>query len=68
LISSLNPVVQVLHSFSGVLGDVTSLVSAPSFSMVFYFYAAFQPTNVIFSGIDVLLGVCASLTFFDCIF
>jgi fungal STAND N-terminal Goodbye domain len=40
LIDRLRPVVQVVHAFSGVLGE------------------AFQPTKVIFVGIDVLLSVC----------
>lgn len=50
-IDCLSPVVQFVHSFSGILGEVAGLVP-------------FQPTNLIFVGIDVLFaaaeGVSAS--------
>ena len=38
LINCLNPAVQVLHAFSGVLGGVASLVSTPPSSMIYLFY------------------------------
>jgi hypothetical protein len=48
LINCLKPVVQVLHAFSGVLGGVASPVP-------------FQPTSVILSGIDILLGAAIAV-------
>ncbi|KAI0290399.1 hypothetical protein B0F90DRAFT_1671992, partial [Multifurca ochricompacta] len=44
LIDWLNPVVKVVHAFSGFLGEAVSLVP-------------FQPAKAIFVGIDVLLAI-----------
>ena len=67
LIDSLRPIVQVVHSFSNICGEVAGLVrNQLSIFFVFaYPYASlqapFQPTKAIFVGIDVLLSVCVTL-------
>ncbi|KAH9046109.1 hypothetical protein EDB84DRAFT_714921 [Lactarius hengduanensis] len=61
-IDCLNPVVQFVHAFSGILGEATSLIP-------------FQPAKLVFVGINVLFtaaeGVSASydalLELFECI-
>ena len=62
LISCLNPVVRVIHAFSGILGEAVSLVSHDSFRCVFVLcqlgQAPFPPAKAIFVGFDVLLAVC----------
>jgi hypothetical protein len=63
LIDSLNPVVKVIHAFSGILGEAASLVSRiPSFfvytfSLVYYYQVPFPPAGAIFAGLDILLAV-----------
>ncbi len=67
LIDRLSPVVRVLQPFSGLLGEVVSLVSYTCliYSLVFFsskvliqsHQAPFPPTKAIFVGIDVLLAV-----------
>jgi len=63
LITCLKPVVHVLHSVSGVLAEVASLVSpqtnSPQLVPFFTFrQVPFQPSKAILVGIDVLLAVC----------
>jgi hypothetical protein len=66
LINSLRPVVQVVHALSGVLGEVSGLVSKPPGSAAHYLMlfsslchqVPFQPTKAIFVSVDVLLSVC----------
>jgi hypothetical protein len=67
LINCLRPVVQVLHAFSGVLNDVARLYLPTShhFLTSRVQQVPFQPTNLIFNGVDILLCVCNLLTFFD---
>jgi fungal STAND N-terminal Goodbye domain len=59
LINRLRPVIQVIHAFSGVLGEVAGVVSGSSPSC----QVSFQPAKVIFVGVDVLLSVRISSTF-----
>lgn len=60
LISCLSPAVNVLQSFSGVLGEAVSLVSH-TFHMVTFFtrpsQVPFPPANALLAGIDALLAV-----------
>ena len=62
-IDCLNPVVQFVHTFSGILGEGARLVSCEqSFRCLLYFIlffhkVPFQPTKLIFVGIDVLFAV-----------
>jgi hypothetical protein len=66
LINCLRPVVQVLHAFSGVLNDVARLhLSTSDHFLTSRVQVPFQPTNLIFYGVDLLLCVCIFLTFFD---
>ncbi|KAH9953747.1 hypothetical protein BC827DRAFT_1159086 [Russula dissimulans] len=51
LINWLRPVVQVIHAFSGVLGEISVMPVVP-----------LQPTKAIFVGIDVLLMASISVT------
>ena len=64
LINCLRPVVQVVHAFSGVLGEVAGLVSPrncirlnPIFIPILTHQVPFQPTKAIFVSVDVLLSV-----------
>lgn len=62
LIDCLKPVVNVIHAFSEILGEVMSLVSRMG---SFFLYTSsplcnqvpFQPAGVIFVGVNVLLAV-----------
>jgi hypothetical protein len=63
LIDCLRPVVQIIHKFSNILGEVAGLVS---FGQRIHLLSLnphgsqqtpFQPTKAIFVGIDVLLSV-----------
>jgi hypothetical protein len=68
LINCLRPVVQVIHAFSGVLGEVGGLVSGSTLPASDIFLmpihqVSFQPTKAIFVGIDVLLSVNIFCTF-----
>jgi hypothetical protein len=70
LINCLRPVVQVLHTLSGVLNDVARLhlpTSDHFLTFTSHVQVPFQPTNLIFYGVDLLLCVCIFLiiTFFD---
>ena len=73
-IDCLKPVVQTLHSFSGLLAGVAALVSPPCFqdfqsnlSHPFCqpspLQSPFSPANTILVAVDVLLAVCISPTF-----
>ena len=66
LINCLRPVVQVLHEFSSVLDNVGGfhLPTSDPF-LTSRVQVSFQPTNVIFYGVDLLLCVCIFLTFSD---
>jgi hypothetical protein len=63
LINCLKPVVNVIHTFSGVLGEAVSLVSRiASFSLFIFspvccYQIPFQPAKAIFAGVDILLAV-----------
>jgi hypothetical protein len=63
LINCLKPVVQVLHTVTGVLGEAASLVSPMNQlaftigSLQLHFQIPFQPTKAILVGVDVLLTV-----------
>jgi hypothetical protein len=63
LIDCLNPVVKVIHAFSGIIGQAASFVSRiPSFfiftiSLVCYNQIPFPLAGVIFAGLDILLAV-----------
>ena len=65
-IECLSPVVQVVHTFSGILGEAAGLVSRVTqfpidlFSL-FPRKTPFQPAKLIFVGIDVLFTVRALL-------
>ena len=67
LINCLKPVVQVLHTVSGILGEVGAMVSQPNqlisshVSLLFPFQVPFQPTKAILVGVDVLLTVRIAL-------
>jgi hypothetical protein len=68
LISWLKPVVQVVHGFSGVLGQAISLVGRvcrflhfPSESSIVYLQVPFPPASAIFVSVDVLFSVCILL-------
>ncbi len=66
-IDCLDPVVQFVHAFSGIIGEAAGLVSREHFVLYFFllfffFYKVpFQPTKLIFVGIDVLFTVRAFL-------
>ena len=63
LIDCLRPVVKVIHALSGILGEGAGLVSDQHYTLLTRSYvyrslqAPFQPTKVIFTGIDILLSV-----------
>jgi hypothetical protein len=63
LIDCLKPVVNVIHTFSGVLGEAVSLVSRiVSFSLFIFspvccYQIPFKPAKAIFVGVDILLAV-----------
>jgi hypothetical protein len=64
LMSWIDPLVQVLHTFSDALGDGVSLarimnVDSNRIMMLTLLAKAFPPAKVIFTGIGVLLGVRA---------
>jgi len=67
LIDSLRPVVNLIHALSGILGERVGLVSDSHYILLTspYVYRSlqvpFQPTKVIFTGIDILLSVCSIL-------
>jgi len=67
LIDYLRPVVNVIHALSGILGEGAGLVSTQHYILLTspYVYRSlqvpFQPTKVIFTGIDILLSVCSIL-------
>jgi hypothetical protein len=71
LINCLKPVVQVLHTVSGVLGEAAAMVSPPNHIissdpiLKVIFQVPFQPTKAILVGVDVLLTVRVTFTFFD---
>ena len=72
LIDRLRPIVKVVHAFSGVLGEAAGLVSFRHCrNLQIYlspFQVPFQPTKVIFAGIDVLLSVrCTFLLYIGCL-
>ena len=66
-IDCINPVVQFVHTFSGILGEVAGLVSHGQscrsllFSL-FLYQVPFQPAKLIFVGIDILFSVRVLLT------
>ena len=67
LITSLSPAVKVLQAFSGILGEAVSLVSHkyyPFTRLNRIRQVPFPPAKALFVGIDVLLAVCPSNTFF----
>src|ERR1700733_9313817 len=59
LISCLSPSVNVIQAFSGVLGEVVSLVSHTCHLVTFFVTQSrqvpFPPANALLAGIDVLL-------------
>ena len=63
LIDCLSPVVQFVHAFSAILGEVAGLVSheqslrSPLLFLPFFHKVPFQPAKLIFVGIDVLFSV-----------
>jgi hypothetical protein len=58
LINWLTPVVQVIHTLSGVLGEAVSLTrSIVSTLSPFGYQVPFQPAKAIFVGMDVLITV-----------
>jgi len=63
LFDSLSPVVQVVHTFSAVFGEVAGFVRSgkriypPRSYLHVSLQVPFQPTKAIFVGIDVLLSV-----------
>ena len=63
LINHLKPVVQVLHTVSGILGEAATLVRAANrlacliASLQLCFQVPFQPAKAILVGVDVLLTV-----------
>jgi hypothetical protein len=66
LIGWLKPVVQVVHGFSGVIGQAISLVSRMRRFLLFsssliYHQVPFPPASAIFVSVDVLLSVCILL-------
>ena len=61
-IDCLSPVVQVVHAFSGILGEVAGLVSHGQslrslFLSLFPHQVPFQPAKLIFVGINILFSV-----------
>ena len=68
LIGRVRPVVQVIHAFSAVFGEVAGLVSS---SIRFFFsgpiivfpQVPFQPTRAIFVGVNVLFSVRVPILF-----
>jgi hypothetical protein len=66
-IDCLNPVVQFIHAFSEILGEVAGLVSREQlfrcllFFLLFFHKVPLQPAKLIFVGIDVLFAVRAFL-------
>jgi len=66
-IECVSPVVQVVHAFSGILGEAAGLVSRnQSFRcryclLIFPHQIPFQPASLIFAGIDVLFTVRTTL-------
>jgi len=68
LINCLKPVVQVLHTVSGILGEAAAMVSPPNHIissdpiLKVIFQVPFQPTKAILVGVDVLLTVRITLT------
>ena len=67
LITSLSPAVKILQAFSGILGEAVSLVSHkyhPFTHLNRLLQVPFSPAKALFVGIDVLLAVCPSNTFF----
>ncbi|KAH9969235.1 hypothetical protein BJV74DRAFT_799388 [Russula compacta] len=63
LIDCLNPVVKVIHSFSGILGEaagVVSLLSAYN-QITFYVLCIQPPFQAIFLGVDVLLSAAIAV-------
>src|SRR5216683_211643 len=71
LINCLKPVVQVLHTVSGILGEAAAMVSPPNHIISSHpilkviFQVPFQSTKAILVGVDVLLTVRITLTLFD---
>ena len=64
LINCLRPVVQVLHEFSGVLDNVGRFhLPTSEHFLTSRVQVSFQPTNVIFYGVDLLLCVCIFVTY-----
>ena len=69
LINCLNPVVKVIHAFSGVLGEAAGVVSLlfAYNQITFYVLCIQMPFQAIFVSFDVLLSVRISLVFPSCI-
>jgi hypothetical protein len=70
LIDCLSPVVHILHAFSDVLNEGTSLVSpVDSFFLIMNLHfrpqVPFPPTKAIFVGVDILLAVYIFFHFFS---
>ena len=71
MIDCLKPVVQVLHTVTGILGEAAVMVRPPNHLissgpiLKVIFQVPFQPTKAILVGVDVLLTVRVTLTFFD---
>ena len=64
LIDWLSPIVQFVHAFSGILGEVSCEQSSRSlFFIVLSSQVPFQPAKLIFVGINVLFTVRVFLTF-----
>jgi hypothetical protein len=67
LIKWLTPAVQVLHAFSGIIGESVGLVrNTPLFnciSSLLLFQVPFPPAGAIFVGLDALLSVCRVFPF-----
>lgn len=68
LISCLSTSVKVLHTLSGILGKVDSLVSLtylPVNSLTWHRQVHLSPAKAVFTSIDVLLTVCPLNTLFN---
>jgi hypothetical protein len=72
LITCISPAVEVLHAFSGTLGEAVGLVSnttvTPVTMLIFHgdpSQVPFPPAKAVFVGIDALLAVCTLSTLFN---
>jgi hypothetical protein len=70
LIAWLTPMVHILITFSGTLGEGIGIVSISSFyvnySPITYISKPFSPAKILFTGIGVLLGVSLFLRSLEC--